>query len=81
MTKEAKKKSFTKPFAVGSSVKWNWMGRDVQGKIKRIYLKPIEMVLTGVVFKRNGSVDKPAYLVESKAGRKVIKSHTELSKK
>lgn len=81
MNTQSKKETSKKPFPVGSSVEWIWMGRKVRGEIKRIYLKPVMMILGGTPFKRNGSSRKPAYLVESQAGRRVIKLHTELTKK
>ncbi len=73
-----KKQTQQIPFEIGTTVFWRWMGRKVQGQVKRIYVKPIERVFRGSVFKRNGSKDKPAYLVESVSGSEVLKSHSEL---
>jgi hypothetical protein len=70
-----------KAFSVGAKVQWNWMGRPVKGKVLKIYLEPISKVLRGHTFIRNGSPERPAYLVKSEAGSDVLKSHTELSRK
>ena len=68
-----------KPFKVGDKIKWNWMGRAVSGVVKKVYLKPVSRIFRGTEFKRNGSTECPAYLVKSKAGSEVLKSHRELS--
>jgi hypothetical protein len=67
-----------KTFKIGSNVQWNWMGRSVHGAVKKIYFKPITKVLRGHTYTRNGSFEKPAYLIKSKAGNEVLKLHTEL---
>ncbi len=68
-----------KPFNVGSSVQWNWMGMQIRGTVTKIYFRPVKKALRGTVVKRNGSEEKPAYLVKSNAGNDVLKLHTELS--
>lgn len=68
-----------KVFAKGDQIRWNWMGRAVKGVVKQIYFKPVVKTFRGTVFKRNGTKEKPAYLVQSEAGSKVLKSHSELS--
>lgn len=67
------------PYKVGSSVKWKWMGGYVDGTIVEIHFGPIEKELKGKKIKRNGSVEKPAYLVKSQAGNFALKLHTELT--
>ena len=69
-----------KVFEVGSQVKWNWMGLVVKGSVKKVYYKPVEREFRGTTYKRNGSKEKPAYLVRSLAGHDVLKSHSELSR-
>ena len=69
-----------KPFNVGAKVRWTWMGRPVYGDVKKIYFKPISKVFRGHLFKRNGSEDKPAYLIVTIAGNEVLKSQSELRK-
>jgi hypothetical protein len=44
-----------------------------------IHFGPTEKELKGKKIKRNGSVEKPAYLVKSQAGNFALKLHTELS--
>lgn len=73
-------KTALKFFNPGELVQWNWMGRPVKGLIKKVYVKPIAREFRGTLFKRNGSPEKPAYLVRSQAGSDVLKSHSELTK-
>lgn len=68
----------TKSFDIGAPVQWIWMGRPVKGTVKKIYLKPVTKVLRGHAYTRNGSTEKPAYLIKSAAGNDVLKLHTEL---
>ncbi len=68
-----------KKFKLGSKVQWNWMGRAVQGFVKKIYEKPIRKTIRGHIFVRRGSPETPAYLVCSINGNEVLKLHTELS--
>lgn len=70
-----------KPLAEGARVTWKWRNKIVEGTVLKIFLKQITKELRGATYKRNGSPEKPAYLVESIAGSTVLKSHTELTKK
>ncbi|WP_413289227.1 DUF2945 domain-containing protein [Bdellovibrio sp. HCB337] len=72
------KTKITKTFNIGSKVQWIWMGRPVKGTIKKIYLKPVSKELRGHLYKRNGSAERPAYLIKSEAGSEVLKIHSEL---
>jgi hypothetical protein len=74
-------KTIGKVFPIGAEVQWTWMGRPVKGKILKIFVKPVSRTLRGHEFKRNGSPEKPAYLIRSAAGSDVLKLHTELRKK
>lgn len=64
--------------AVGSNVCWNWRGRVVKGRVKKIIPRRIEMQIRGARYVRNGSPESPAYLVVSEAGSDVLKAATEL---
>jgi hypothetical protein len=74
-----KKEMTSKSFLIGDKIKWRWMGREVKGVIKKIYLKPVTKTFRGTEFRRNASPEKPAYLVKSDAGSEILKSHTELA--
>nr|AGU12004.1 hypothetical protein [uncultured organism] len=65
---------------LGATVEWTWMGRPVKGTVKRIFLKPVTKVLREHTYTRNGSPEKPAYLIKSEAGSEVLKSVTEIRK-
>ncbi len=54
------------------------MGRVVKGSIKQIYFKPVAKTFRGTEFRRNGSKEKPAYLIKSEAGSEILKLHSEL---
>jgi hypothetical protein len=55
------------------------MGREIHGVIEEIYTGPIIKEIKGKSIKRNGSLQKPAYLVRSEAGNLALKLHTELT--
>ncbi len=64
----------------GSKVSWPWMGGLVDGKVIDIYTSPVIKVIKGKNIKRNGSKEKPAYMVQSEAGNFALKLETELKK-
>jgi hypothetical protein len=67
-----------KTFKVNSKVSWKWLGGIIDGTVKEIYFSPVSRVIKGKTIKRNGSPEKPAYLVESLAGNLALKLQTEL---
>ena len=70
-----------KPYKIGSKVQWKWAGGIVDGKIEEVFFCPTVKEIKGKMIKRNGSVEKPAYLVRSEAGNLALKLHTELISK
>jgi hypothetical protein len=68
-----------KPFRKGSKITWKWAGSLIHGTIEEVHKGPVEKEIKGKIIKRNGSVEKPAYLVKSEAGNFALKLHTELS--
>lgn len=69
----------TIPFKVGAKIQWKWAGGTVEGVVEEVHFAPIEKMIKGSKIKRNGSVEKPAYLVRSEAGNIALKLHSELS--
>lgn len=67
-----------KPHKVGAKIQWKWLGNIIDGKVEEVHMGPIEKEIKGKKIKRNGSVEKPAYLVRSEAGNIALKLHTEL---
>lgn len=65
---------------LGSRVVWMWQGRPVQGQILATYFERVVRVIKGKRIVRNGSKQRPAYLVKSKAGNMALKLSTELKK-
>ncbi len=68
-----------KAFKKGSRVQWKWLGRPILGVVKEVFHQPVEKLIKGKRIKRNGSKEKPAYLVESEAGNLALKLQSELS--
>ena len=68
-------------FKVGDSVTWKWMGGVISGSVEEVHLEKITKKIKGKNITRNGSPEKPAYLVKSEAGNFALKLITELSKK
>ena len=66
------------PYKVGEAIQWKWIGGVIDGKIEEVFFGPIEKEIKGKKIKRNGSVEKPAYLVRSEAGNVALKLHTEI---
>ena len=69
-----------KAYKVNSRIQWKWAGSRIKGKVLEVFMGPIEKMIKGKKIKRNGTVEKPAYLVESEAGNLALKLHTELEK-
>lgn len=67
------------PYSPGQKITWKWAGGTIKGEIVEVHFAPIEQVIKGSRIKRNGSVEKPAYVVKSEAGNFALKLHTELS--
>ncbi len=67
-----------KPYRVGAKIQWKWVGNPVLGTVEEVFFGPVERIIKGKNIKRNGSVEKPAYLVKSEAGNVALKLHTEL---
>lgn len=67
-----------KAIKVGDPVRWKWMGGYVEGEVVEIHYEPITKLIKGKSIKRNGSKDKPAYLVKSKSGNFALKLSTEI---
>lgn len=72
------KMSRENPYKIGEKVLWKWMGRKIFGVVQEVHLAPVEKEIKGKMIKRNGSVEMPAYLVQSEAGNVALKLHTEL---
>jgi len=79
LNKLVSKKTNVKPFKINTKVQWKWLGGIIDGVVKEVYFSPVIKVLKGKNIKRNGSPEKPAYLVQSEAGNYALKLHTELT--
>ncbi len=68
-------------FKVGALVEWKWIGSIIEGVVEEVYFEPTLKTIKGKKIKRNGSPEKPAYLVRSEAGNIALKLETELAKR
>ena len=66
-------------FKPNSRVEWKWLGRPIVGTVEEVFTQPVVRVIKGKRIKRNGSPQKPAYLVRSEANNIALKLETELS--
>ena len=66
-------------FAIGAKIEWKWLGSVIDGVVEHIYFEPVVQEIKGKRIKRNGSPDKPAYLVRSAAGNLALKMESELA--
>jgi len=66
-------------FKIGTRVQWKWLGRPIAGKVEEVFNEPVVRVIKGKRIKRNGSIEKPAYLVRSEADNLALKLESELS--
>lgn len=62
-----------------AKVQWKWLGRNIVGTVEDIFTAKITKTIKGKAITRNGSPDKPAYLVKSESGNLALKLETELA--
>ena len=67
-------------FKKNDKVYWLWMGKKIQGHVVDVFTESITKEIKGKKIKRNGSVDNPAYYVQSTAGNFALKLGTEVFK-
>ncbi len=68
-------------YSKGTKVEWNWASGTGTGTVAESFTKDVERTIKGAKIKRKASKDEPAYLVEQADGNRVLKSHSELTKK
>ncbi len=66
-------------FKIGAKIEWKWLGSVIDGVVEEVFLAPVVKEIKGKKIKRNGSPEKPAYLVRSEAGNIALKLETELA--
>jgi hypothetical protein len=62
----------------GDKVEWNWGKSQASGTIEKKHVEPVEKTIKGTAVKRNASKENPAYEISMEAGKKVLKSESEL---
>lgn len=67
-----------KKFTIDDRVEWDWVKSCPQGNIVEIFTEPVTRKIKDSYIKRNGSPEKPAYLIEMDDGRYVLKLISEI---
>lgn len=67
-------------FKVKEKVQWSFVGRPILGTVEEIFFESVTKTIKGKKITRNGSEEKPAYLVKSEAGNIALKLESELKK-
>lgn len=67
-------------FRKGAAVQWNWGTGTGSGKVKESFTEKVSRTIKGSEITRDASTENPAYLIETEAGDRVLKSHSELTK-
>lgn len=65
-------------YSVGDLIRWKWMGGYIEGEILELYFEPVVKNIKGKNIKRNGSPERPAFLVKSVAGNLALKLVSEI---
>lgn len=65
-------------FKKSAAVQWKWLGRTINGTVEDIFTDKVSKTIKGKKITRNGSLEKPAYLVKSDVGNLALKLETEL---
>mgnify|MGYP001267777677 FL=1 len=65
-------------YTVGDKVIWKWFKGEVHGEVMEVYKVSITKKIKGKNITRNGTPERPAYLVKSEAGNLALKLHSEL---
>lgn len=71
-------KSPSRHFKPGTRVQWKWLGYQIPGQVIEVFFEPVSKTIKNKTIRRNGSAEKPAYLVKSDAGNLALKLQTEL---
>lgn len=66
-------------FKKSAKVKWNYLGREINGRVEKSFCESITKTIKGKKITRHGTNEKPAYLVRSDAGNLALKLESELS--
>lgn len=65
----------------GTEVEWKWGNGKGTGKISESFNEKVTRTIDGSEITRDADEDNPAYLIDSDEGSRVLKSHSEISKK
>ncbi|MEB3244694.1 MAG: DUF2945 domain-containing protein [Vampirovibrionales bacterium] len=66
------------PYEPGTPVAWKWGAHEAYGEIEEVHTSRVERVIKGSRIVRNGTPERPAYLIRQENGQTVLKLHTEL---
>ena len=63
----------------GDRVIWRWGNGRAEGRVEEVHTERVVRVIKGARIVRNGSPERPAYLIVQADGGEVLKLHTEIS--
>jgi hypothetical protein len=66
-------------FKAGDKVRWNWGSGTGEGRVVERFERRVQRTLKGAKVVKNGSAERPAYLIEQEDGAKVLKLASELN--
>lgn len=68
-------------FSKGTRVQWHWANGTGEGKVSDVFTRKVSRTIKGSKITRNADEENPAYLIKQDDGDRVMKSHSELTKK
>lgn len=68
----------TRAYQKGQRVAWNWGDGEGEGEVAEVHVDRVEKTIDGSTVTRNGSRERPAYLIKQEDGSRVLKLHSEL---
>ena len=68
-------------YKTGTTVTWKWGNGTASGDITERFTQDVTRTIKGNEVTRKASQDEPAYMIEQDDGDKVLKSHSEVSRK
>lgn len=65
-------------FAKGERVEWDWGRGTARARVEEVFPRRVSRTIKGKRITRNGSPERPAYLLVQEDGGQVLKLHSEL---
>ena len=66
-------------FRKGQKISWHWGAHSAHGHVVERFERRVQRTIEGARIVRRGTVDNPAYLVETDDGKRALKRGSELT--